>query len=127
MMEGIDTVRAMLAIMTHAVPRLGVDDDRCAAGVSGDLLATDEVYRRVRNGVPFRSAYRQVAAEITDGAEMPQLDPEAILEARMNLGGAGAPPLGKLGEILALEEQRVKGLGDTFSRALTQLEGSDPL
>ena len=127
MMEGIDTVRAMLEIMTDAVPRLGVDEDRCAAGVSGDLLATDEVYRRVRNGVPFRSAYRQVAAEITDGAEMPQLDPEAILEARMNLGGAGAPPLGKLGEILALEEQRVKGLGDTFSRALTQLEGSDPL
>jgi len=124
LMEGIDTIRAMLAIMADAVPRLGVDVYRCAAGVSGDLLATDEVYRRVRDGVPFRSAYRQVAAEITAGAEIPALDAEEILDARKNLGGAGAPPLGALGEILALEEQRVSDLGETFTNVLAQLAGS---
>jgi len=125
-MEGIDTVRAMLAMMADSVPRLGVDVERCGAAVSGDLLATDEVYRRVREGVPFRSAYRQVAAEIAAGAKIPPLDADIILDARKTLGGAGAPPLGELGEILALEEQRLSELSRTFSTALTQLEGSDP-
>jgi argininosuccinate lyase len=125
MMEGIDTVRAMLAMMADAVPRLGVDESRCAAGVSGDLLATDEVYRRVRDGVPFRSAYRQVAAEIKAGTEIPPLDAEAILGARKNLGGAGAPPLGELEEILALAGERISDRGIKFTNVLAQLMGSD--
>jgi argininosuccinate lyase len=125
MMEGIDTVRAMLAMMADAVPRLGVDVSRCEAGVSGDLLATDEVYRRVRNGVPFRSAYRQVAEEITAGAEVPPLGAEEILASRRNLGGAGAPPLGELEEIAALAEKRINVLAETFSSVLARLMGRD--
>jgi argininosuccinate lyase len=125
MMEGIDTVRAMLAMMADAVPRLGVDESRCAAGVSGDLLATDEVYRRVRDGVPFRSAYRQVAAEIKAGTEIPPLDAEAILGARKNLGGAGAPPLGELEEISAFAGERISDRGIKFTNVLAQLMGSD--
>ena len=125
MMEGIDTARAMLTMMTDAVPQLGVDKDRCAACIGGDLLATDEVYRRVRDGVPFRSAYRQVAAEIAAGAEMPPLDAETILDARMNLGGAGAPPLGELEDISALAEKRIHELGNTFTSVLGQLMGGD--
>jgi len=125
MMEGIDTVLGMLAMMADAVPRLGVDEHRCAADVGGDLLATDEVYRRVREGVPFRSAYREVAAEIAAGAEMPPLDATAILDARKSLGGAGAPPLDRLGEIAAREENRVRDRRETFARGLRELVGSD--
>ena len=114
MMEGLDTVRAMLEMMADAVPRLGVDAERCAAAVTGDLLATDEVYRRVREGVSFRTAYRQVAGEIKGGAPMPDLEANDILDARRHLGGAGAPALG---EIAALADKAEKEI-DTRRRDL---------
>jgi len=93
MMEGLDTVEAMLAMMATAVPQLGVDPVRCAAAVGGDLLATDEVYRRVQKGVPFRTAYREVAHEVKGGVDVPILGADEILGARTHLGGAGAPAL----------------------------------
>ena len=125
MMEGIDTVRAMLVMMADAVPRLGVDAEACTAAVGGDLLATDEVYRRVRNGVPFRAAYRQVAAEIKDGGEMPSLDTDAILEARMHLGGAGAPALDRLKAIATGATRAIDERHTAFIDAIASLNGSD--
>ena len=124
MMEGIDTVHAMLVMVGDAVPRLGVDAAACTAAVGGDLLATDEVYRRVRNGVPFRTAYRQVAAEIKEGGKMPSLDTDAILEARTHLGGAGAPALDKL-EAIAMGATRTIGDRHTaFIDAIANLNGT---
>jgi argininosuccinate lyase len=125
MMEGIDTVHAMLVMTADAVPRLGIDPQACSAAVGGDLLATDEVYRRVRNGVPFRTAYRQVAAEIKEGGEMPSLDNDAILEARTHLGGAGAPALDKL-EAIATGATRIIGERHAaFINAIAGINGSD--
>ncbi|MEE4273808.1 MAG: argininosuccinate lyase [Thermoanaerobaculales bacterium] len=99
MMEGIDTTVAMLRMTAEAVPRLGIDSSRCEAAVTGDLLATDEVYRRVREGTPFRNAYRQVAEEISAGTPVPALEPASILSGRNHLGGAGSPALQEIGAL----------------------------
>jgi len=124
MMEGIDTVNAMLAMVAGAMPRLGVDAERCAAGVGGDLLATDEVYRRVREGVPFRAAYRQVAAEIKAGGEIPPLDADAILDARRHLGGAGAPALDGIEAIADRANERITERADKLNDVIARLTGT---
>jgi argininosuccinate lyase len=123
-MEGLDTVHAMLAMIAEAVPMLGVDAERCTAAVAGDLLATDEVYRRVRGGVPFRRAYRQVAAEIKDGEELPPLDADGILEARKHLGGAGAPGLEELEALAARAGQRIRDREGRCDEAVRRLTGA---
>jgi argininosuccinate lyase len=123
MMEGIDTVQAMLVMVADAVPRLGVDTGACTGAVAGDLLATDEVYRRVRNGVPFRTAYRQVAAEVKEGGEMPSLDTDAILEARTNLGGAGAPALESIEALAMGASARIAERHEAFTGAIANLNG----
>jgi argininosuccinate lyase len=115
----------MLGMMAGAILQLGVDAGRCAADVGGDLLATDEVYRRVRDGVPFRTAYRQVAAETKAGAEIPPLDTETILEARAHLGGAGAPALDELDAIAESAAQNVSRRHRGFTEALSRLTGKD--
>ncbi len=121
-MEGIDTVHAMLEMMTSAIPLLGVNAERCAAAVGGDLLATDEVYRRVLGGASFRTAYRRVAAEIKDGGDIPSLDPDAILDTRQHLGGAGAPALSELDAVAAHAEDRTdrrsRHLNDAIARLM---------
>jgi len=124
MMEGIDTVHAMLVMVGDAVPRLGVDAAACTAAVDGDLLATDEVYRRVRNGVPFRTAYRQVATEIKEGGKMPSLDTDAILQARTHLGGAGAPALDKIETIAMAAAARIADRHEAFTGAIAGLNGT---
>ncbi len=81
LMEGLDTVKGMLVMGTHAVARLEVDRDACGRAVTGEILATDETCRRVREGQPFRAAYREVANEVAAGVEMPPIS------ARRAVGG----------------------------------------
>ncbi|HSN57552.1 MAG TPA: lyase family protein [Candidatus Sulfomarinibacteraceae bacterium] len=123
LMEGLDTVGAMLAMVAGAVPRLGVDAGRCAAAVTGDLLATDEVYRRVRAGTPFRSAYRELAAELAGGGAVPALSTDEVLEARSHPGGAGSPPLDELAVAAAGARAGVDERRRRFTDALAALVG----
>ncbi len=120
-MEGIDTVHAMLEMMTSAIPLLGVNAERCAAAVGGDLLATDEVYRRVLGGTSFRTAYRRVAAKIKDGGDIPSLDADAILDTRQHLGGAGAPALSELDAVAAHAEDRIDRRNRHLKEAIARL------
>jgi argininosuccinate lyase len=123
-MEGLDTVGAMVTMMAEAVRQLEIDVDRCAAAVAGDLLATDEVYRRVRAGAPFRSAYRELAAELAAGAVVPSLTVDEVLDARTHLGGAGAPPLGELTTIAARARAEIADRRRRFDEALSRLAGN---
>ena len=42
---------------------LAVDRARCEAAMSEELYATERAYELVRQGVPFREAYRKVGSE----------------------------------------------------------------
>jgi argininosuccinate lyase len=52
----------MLDIVARLPESLRVNEAACAAAVTEDLLATHEAVALVREGVPFRDAYRTVAA-----------------------------------------------------------------
>lgn len=94
--RGLDRTREMLSMLTTAMPRLGVNASTGRAGLTGEVLATDEVMRRVRAGTPFRRAYREVAAEVKRGVAMPGLEANAIIASRTSTGGVGNLALGAL-------------------------------
>jgi argininosuccinate lyase len=87
--RGLDRTREMLGMLTTAVPQLGVDAERARAALTHDVYATDEAMRRVREGVPFRRAYREVAAEVKQGATMPTLSATEVQAMRSSTGGMG--------------------------------------
>jgi argininosuccinate lyase len=93
--RGIDRTTEMLGMMTGAIPRILVDRVRGARALSGDILATDEVFRRTAAGTPFRTAYREVAAELKKGIKLPVLTPAAIVAARKVVGGMGNLAVGE--------------------------------
>jgi len=96
LVRGLDTTGEMLAMVAGAVPRLGVDRTRARASLTGDILATDEVLRRVRGGEPFRRAYRDVADAVKRGEPTPAPSHAALLDARRasgNVGNLGVAPL----------------------------------
>ena len=120
-MQAIDAVEAMAGATARVLPRIAVDHRRCAAALTGGVLATDEVYRRVRRGVPFRAAYRAVAAELHSGGAVPELAPGEILASRRHLGGAGNLGLAELRREITGARRRAAQRRRTMERALRAL------
>mmetsp|Transcript_36648 Transcript_36648/g.80305 ORF Transcript_36648/g.80305 Transcript_36648/m.80305 type:complete len:412 (-) Transcript_36648:116-1351(-) len=52
-----------LQVLLEAVPALAVREDRLRAAMTEDLYVTDEVYKLVAAGAPFREAYATAKAE----------------------------------------------------------------
>jgi argininosuccinate lyase len=61
--RGFDTTVAMLEVSAHVMRGLQPVPERLQAAMSPELFATEEAYELVRQGVPFRDAYRQVGAK----------------------------------------------------------------
>ena len=93
LMGALDRTGEMLAMMAQVIPGITVNRKRAAAAVTGDLLATDEVMRRVGEGVPFRRAYREVVSELRSGGDLPAPSPSEISARRRSTGGLGNPGL----------------------------------
>jgi argininosuccinate lyase len=66
-MRGFRLVTGALAVAAHLLSGLEVLPERCREAMTPDLFATARVYDLVREGLPFREAYRRVAAELACG------------------------------------------------------------
>ena len=54
-----------MRIATLLIQNLKVDEPACEKAMSDDLFATEKAYELVKQGVPFRDAYQQVAKTIS--------------------------------------------------------------
>jgi argininosuccinate lyase len=63
-MEAFRTTTSALSVMTLVFHRLSADAERCRVAITPEVLATERVYALIREGIPFRDAYRRVADEI---------------------------------------------------------------
>ncbi len=124
--RGLQRTREMLLMLSVAVPSLGTDAKRCTAAIAGDALATDEVMRRVETGVPFRRAYRAVAAELKSGAQFPPPTRRQILTRRRSTGGLGNLGLPAVRARLRARRQWSQRQRQRFERALRRLAGRGP-
>lgn len=121
--DGLDRTGEMLGMTAYALPRLRVDRRRARAALDGGTLSTDEVMRRVESGVPFRRAYREVAAELASGAVFPVPETGAILGRRRSTGGLGNLGLAALRRRAAREARIARGLRRRFASAVARLRG----
>jgi argininosuccinate lyase len=115
--RGLQRTREMLSMLSVAIPSLSVNGSRCESALAGDALATDEVMRRVEDGVPFRRAYREVASELKAGGRFPAPSRRQILARRRSTGG-----LGNLG--LPAVRARVRACGQWALRERKRFEGA---
>jgi argininosuccinate lyase len=127
LMRGLERTASMCEAIIDAVPRIGVNRERCRAALAGGTLTTDEVMRRVEAGQPFRAAYREVAAELTQGQRFEAPSDEAIISRRQSIGG-----LGNLGlPAVKARIRAARGWGNRerrrFERALRKLAGRNVL
>ncbi len=64
LMESFEITESSLTIMTRVVEQIEVDAARCRQACTSEIYATEEAYRLVKAGVPFRDAYRKVAQKL---------------------------------------------------------------
>lgn len=87
-----------LSLVPELVRKMDFDRERMAAAITPDLYATDVAVELALQGVPFRTAYRQVA----DGlGALAARRPEESLAARTSPGATAKPMLDVLRERLA--------------------------
>jgi argininosuccinate lyase len=113
----------MLAMVATAVPRLGVDRVRARAALTGDILATDEVMRRVRGGEPFRRAYRDIADAVKRGEVTPRPADDVLAAARRATGNVGNLGLPALAARLRVADRWRRAERTRFDRAMRRLAG----
>jgi argininosuccinate lyase len=123
LIRGLECALEMLAMTAYAIPRLKVDEERAAQMLGGGLLATDEVFARVRAGQSFRSAYREVARQVDEGWQPEPATSRALLRARRGAGGAGKLGLGGLRASCATRARRLNTRRAAFEAAMSRLAG----
>lgn len=75
------------AAMRPVLETLTVNPDRCRAAIRRATAATDEVYRRVASGIPFRTAYQDVGK---DPEGLVSGDPAETWRLRVHPGAPGS-------------------------------------
>merc|ERR1712110_1242739 len=61
--EACDLCTSTLKLLLEAIPELLVNEENLRAAMTEDLFVTDEVYKKVAAGTPFREAYSQAKDE----------------------------------------------------------------
>ena len=117
---GLTSVRVAERVMQS----LGVNEEALLAGFIPEIYATDRALELVASGVPFRDAYRRVAADL---ANLESMDPHEAIRKKTHTGTTG-----NLGLELAerrLEEQarRIAEQSQGVDRCVRELTGLEAM
>jgi argininosuccinate lyase len=99
-MRALAEARGILAAVVRMVPSLELSRDRMAAAVTEDTLATDRAVELARSGLPFREAYKRVAAEVGSAEAPAGAAGLASVRARTSPGASGDLGLDRIGHSL---------------------------
>ena len=121
LIESVHICAESLGVTGLYASRIGVNRERLEAACSAELFATDRAYELAREGVPFRDAYRQVAA---DPAAQAPGDLVARLRARAHLGAPGNLDLPQTQKRLENERAAWIARRERFMTAISALTGA---
>ncbi|NOZ80344.1 MAG: argininosuccinate lyase [DPANN group archaeon] len=60
LMESCKILLSSLQMATSVIGGMEIDEERCAAAMTPELYATEEAYKLVKEGMPFRDAYAEI-------------------------------------------------------------------
>lgn len=100
-LRGLKLTREALAVVQRTMERVEFHPERLSAAFPREIFATDAAYEKVREGMSFRDAYREIGRNLEAVGER---SPAASIAERTGLGTTGNLGLAELErEIEALE------------------------
>jgi len=117
-MRGVEATAGSLSVMRLTFEKLEVIEENLRAGFPPEIYATDRALELVADGVPFRDAYRRVAAHLE---ELSDRDPVKNLKSKKLVGGPGRLGLALLTKRADAAAKWLKGVREPFQNALAKL------
>ena len=118
MLRAFDMVNDALAVCILTLERTTINHEAIRAALSPEIFATDRAYAEVRQGMPFRDAYRKIARIAHD---LPPMDPDAAVRERTHLGASGNLGLDRLDAWIRGERESVTRQQEAFAGAIDAL------
>ena len=120
--RGLRTTQGMLRVCRVIAEKMQVNKAKCAAAFDGEVFATDRALELVLESVPFRDAYRQVAASLD---ELESRDPKQAIARKTHQGAPANLGLDLSRAGLAEGEGFVAEHSERFGAALADVLGAD--
>jgi argininosuccinate lyase len=105
LMRALSEADATLSLVPKLVSELRFDEKKMAAAVTEDTLATDQAVDLARGGMPFRDAYKRIAAAGLSGETPAGARAEASIAARISFGSSGNLALDRIAARLTRLEE----------------------
>ena len=118
--EGFQITQSCLQILGDMLQVLDVDEQALRDGFSPDVFATDAALARVAVGVPFRDAYDEVKANLS---ELDDMDPDDAVAAKTHYGTTGGLELDETASRVAAAAAFVIEERQSMNRAFSKLLG----
>jgi len=117
-LEGLATTRASTRILARCVEGLKVNQDPLRAAFDGGVFATDAALALVAEGMPFRDAYHQIKANLS---QLENEDPDRAIARKTHLGGTAGLSFALYRERVAASRGFVKKGREHFHAAVRRL------
>ena len=111
LMRALSEADATLSLVPKLVNELRFDEQKMAAAVTEDTLATDQAVDLARGGMPFRDAYKRIAASGLSSDAPAGARAQASIAARVSFGSSGNLALDRIAARLARLEELLSKLG----------------
>jgi argininosuccinate lyase len=121
-LRGLATGLASVRVADRVMQSLGVDEQALLSGFIPEIYATDRALELVASGVPFRDAYRQVAADL---ANLQSRDPHEAIRNKTHAGTTGNLRLEVAEGRLAESGRRLTDEMRSVERCVRELTGMD--
>lgn len=105
----------MLPVAERIIAEFTINKDKLAAAMRPELYATHAAYALVRQGTPFRRAYRQIAADIRSGKFVVPADAADSSSGRVDAAAIDAADC---------ERQTFRSRAEEFQRRIMQAEAT---
>ncbi len=122
-MRGCLTALECVRVMELTINKLQVNPDRLARGFIPEIYATDRALELVKDGMPFREAYREVGLHLD---LLQNRDPVEALKAKKHTGATGNLMLDKTEKAIAEYEADFQAKRKRVDDAYTSLLGARP-
>jgi argininosuccinate lyase len=121
--RGINTGLACVGIMELTVKKLVVNEEMLRKGFIPEIYATDRALELVKEGMPFRDAYKEVGLNLDT---LNELDPLVAIKAKIHTGTTGNVGLEKAKKEAAQSAEDLKKKRAIIDKAYTALLGKRP-
>ena len=118
LMEGLQITISSLSIMELIIKHLKINKEKCVAGCTPELFATDYALQLVKEGAAFRDAYKVVGKNLHG---LKSINAVKRIDKQKHVGGTGNLGLGHLKNTIKKESLLISQEKDKFRKIINKL------